>query len=294
LGPDAKIELRQRHPDADSPFFVKRMSWSWFSAELVRIQPTELEFRVNGDAAYLALHDYVRSDGETTINGESRSTLTDARGKMTFVPLGSSAEGWNCFKRRVSSAMAIHLAPPASGHDANDISKIPPALYFENANLRATLEKFRSVVDGSGIDDHAYAETLGLLLLWELRHAADPHDPRLKPVRGGLTGHQLKRIKEFVDAHVSKEIGISELAGLIGLSQFHFIRAFKHSVGLSPYQYVLSERISAAKEMLSERDLSIADVALAVGFSGASQLNRVFRKLIGVTPTAFRRENGLR
>jgi AraC family transcriptional regulator len=294
LGPDAKIELRQRHPDADCPFFVKRMSWSWFSAELVRIQPTELEFRVNGDAAYLALHDYVRSDGETTINGESRSTLTDARGKMTFVPLGSSAEGWNCFKRRVSSAMAIHLAPPASGHDANDISKIPPALYFENANLRATLEKFRSVVDGSGIDDHAYAETLGLALLWELRHAADPHDRRLKPVRGGLTGHQLRRIKEFVDAHVSKEIGITELAGLIGLSQFHFIRAFKHSVGLSPYQYVLSERISVAKEMLSVSNLPIADVALAVGFSGASQLNRVFRKLIGVTPAAFRREIGLR
>lgn len=294
MGPDAKIELRQRHPDADCPFFVKRMSWSWFSAELVRIQPTELEFRVNGDAAYLALHDYVRSDGETTINGESRSTLTDARGKMTFVPLGSSAEGWNCFKRRVSSAMAIHLAPPASGHDANDISKIPPALYFENANLRATLEKFRSVVDGSGIDDHAYAETLGLALLWELRHAADPHDRRLKPVRGGLTGHQLRRIKEFVDAHVSKEIGITELAGLIGLSQFHFIRAFKHSVGLSPYQYVLSERISVAKEMLSVSNLPIADVALAVGFSGASQLNRVFRKLIGVTPAAFRREIGLR
>jgi AraC family transcriptional regulator len=46
--------------------------------------------------------------------------------------------------------------------------------------------------------------------------------------------------------------------------------------------------------MLSESDLSIADVALAVGFSGATQLNRVFRKWIGVTPTAFRRENGLR
>nr|WP_245310704.1 helix-turn-helix domain-containing protein [Bradyrhizobium valentinum] len=46
--------------------------------------------------------------------------------------------------------------------------------------------------------------------------------------------------------------------------------------------------------MLSKRDLSIADVTLAVGFSDVSQLNRMFRKLIGVTPTAFRRENGPR
>ena len=69
LGPDAKIEWHKRHPDAHHPFLVKLMSWSWFSAEIVRVQPTELEFRVKGDdAAYLALHDAVRSDGETTIN----------------------------------------------------------------------------------------------------------------------------------------------------------------------------------------------------------------------------------
>lgn len=144
-------------------------------------------------------------------------------------------------------------------------------------------------MDGSGIDDHAYAETLGLLLLWELRHAADSKHSRLKSARGGLTGHQLGRIKEFVDAHVSKDIGISELAGLLGLSHFHFIRAFKHSVGLSPYQYVLSERISIATKMLSESDLPIADVARAAGFSRPAQLNRVFQKLVGVTLTVFRR-----
>jgi AraC family transcriptional regulator len=293
LGPDAELELHRRYPDAHHPFLVKRTSWSWFSAELVLIQPTELEFRVKGDAAYLALHDYVRSDGETRINGGSRSTLTDARNKLTFAPVGSSVEGWNCFKGGVSSALAVHLTPPTSGHDANDISKIPPSLYFENNNLKATLQKLRSVLDGSGIDDHAYAETLGLLLLWELRHAADPKRSQLKPVRGGLTGYQLGRIKEFVDAHISRGIGISELASLVGLSQFHFIRAFKSSVGPSPYQYVLSERISVAKEMLSKSDLSIADVALSVGFSDASQLNRAFRKLIGITPTAFRRESGL-
>jgi AraC family transcriptional regulator len=253
-----------------------------------------LEFRVKGDAAYLALHDAVRSDGETTINGGSRSTLTDVRDKLTFVPNGSSVEGWNRFEGRVSSVVAVHLGTAVSDHDLNDISKIPPSLYFENDNLKATLQKLQGVLNGTGIDDHAYAETLGLLLLWELRHVADPKHLQLKSVRGGLTGHQLRRIKEFVDVHIWKEIGISELASLVGLSQYHFIRTFKHSVGLSPYQYILSARVRVANEMLSKRDLSIADVALAVGFSDASQLNRVFRKFIGVTPTAFRRENGLR
>jgi AraC family transcriptional regulator len=163
------------------------------SAELVRIWPTELEFRVKGDAAYLAVHDSVRSDGKTTINGGIHSTLTDLRDKLTFVPIGSSVEGWNRFEGRVSSVFAVHLTSNGSDHDANDISKVPPSLYFENNNLKATLQKLQGVLDGSGIIDHAYAETLGLLLLWELRHAADLKRSRLSQVRGGLTVRQLRR-----------------------------------------------------------------------------------------------------
>src|SRR5882724_545003 len=108
LGPDAKIEWYKRHPDAHHPFLVKRMSWSWFSAEIVRIQPAELEYRVEGNAAYLALHDAVLSDGETRINGAIRSTLTDIRDKLTFLPIGSS-DGWARFKSRASSVFAVHL-----------------------------------------------------------------------------------------------------------------------------------------------------------------------------------------
>ena len=76
---------------------------------------------------------------------------------------------------------------------------------------------------------------------------------------------------------------------MAGLSQYHFIRAFKSTVGLPPYQYVLSERVRRAKGLLSKPDLSLGDVALAVGFSDASQLNRVFRKFVGGTPTSYRR-----
>ncbi|MGX9432600.1 MULTISPECIES: helix-turn-helix domain-containing protein [Bradyrhizobium] len=289
LEPFGRIEWHQRDPDARHPLFVKRMSWLWFSAELVRICPTELEYQVKARAAYLALHDFVRSDGETTINGGSRSTLADVRGRLTFVPVGSSAQGWNRFTSRVSSVFAVHLGSPPLDHDAKDIADVPPSLYFESNSIKATLQKLQSVVEGSGINDHAYAETLGLLLLWELRHAADLKHSRPK-VRGGLTALQLRRVKEFIDAQISNDITISDLAAVAGLSQFHFIRAFKDSVGVSPYQFVLSERIHRAKELLSERYLSIADVALAVGFSDAAQLNRVFRRLVGATPTAFRRD----
>jgi len=242
------------------------------------------------DAAFLALHNSIRTDGMTTINGGSRSTLTDLRDKLTFVPIGSSVEGWNRFEGRVSSVFAVHLTSNGSNHDANDISKVPPSLYFENNDLKATLQKLQSILDGSGINDPAYAETLGLLLLWEVRQAADLKQSLLNPVRGGLTVRQLRQVKDFIDAQISNEITISDLAAVAGLSQYHFIRAFKDTVGLPPYQYVLSERIHRAKGLLSKPDLSLGEVALAVGFSDASQLNRVFRKFVGVTPTAYRRD----
>jgi AraC family transcriptional regulator len=253
-----------------------------------------LEFRVKGDAAYLALHDSIRSDGETTIDGGGRSTLTDLRDKLTFAPIGSSVGGWNRFEGRASSVFAVYLTSTGSDHDANDISKVPPSLYFENNNLKATLQKLQSVLDGSGINERAYAETLGLSLLWELRHAADPRHSRLSPVRGGLSPRQFTRAKEFIDAQIPNEITISDLAALAGLSHYQFIRAFKETIGLSPYQYVLSERIRRARALLSKPDLSLRDVAFAVGFSDASHLNRVFRKFVGVTPTAFRRDAGSR
>jgi AraC family transcriptional regulator len=292
LQPFGEIEWHQRRPDAHPPFSIKRMYWSWFSAELVRIRPTELGYRVKEDTAYLALHDFVRIDGETTIDGGNRSTLNDARGTLTFAPIGCSVGGWNRFKGPVSSVFAVHLASPPPDRKARDISNVPPSLYFENDSLKATLLKLQTVLDGSGIDDHAYAETLALLLFFELQRAGGLRQPQLNPVRGGLTLSQLRRIKEFVDAQISNDITISDLAAVAGLSQFHFIREFKDSVGLSPYQYVLSERVRRARELLFKPDISIADVALAVGFSDVSQLNRVFRKFVGVTPTAFRRETG--
>src|SRR5215471_10955268 len=110
LEPFGKLEWKPRHGDARCHFLMKRMSWSWFSAELLRVWQTEVEFRVKGDAAYLALHDSVRSDGKTTIDGRSRSTLTDLRDKLTFAPIGSSVGGWNRFEGRTSSVFAVHLS----------------------------------------------------------------------------------------------------------------------------------------------------------------------------------------
>jgi len=265
------------------------MTWSWLSAESISVPRQAIGFRVRQAAAYLAVHDIVRQDGETRIEGGGSSETRDLRGKLTFLPAGCSAEGWSDLRSRSSSVFAIHLAPLT--HEVIGLAHLPPSLYFHNADIQATLQKLRTVVDGKGIADAAYAETLGLVLLWELKSALLRVPASPVRIRGGLTRPQLKKIDEFIAANIGRAISIADLASLAGLSPFHFIRAFKDSTGLSPYQHVLRERVERARQLLLNSEHSVADVAAAVGFGDSLQLTRIFRKLVGTTPTAFRREN---
>jgi transcriptional regulator GlxA family with amidase domain len=69
----------------------------------------------------------------------------------------------------------------------------------------------------------------------------------------------------------------------------HFAREFKHSAGVTPHRYLIQERIEQAQQMLAQTDLSLAEIAYAVGFSDQGHLARHFRALLGTTPREFRR-----
>ncbi|MGY8677845.1 hypothetical protein Q2941_08485 [Bradyrhizobium sp. UFLA05-153] len=156
----------------DGPDTQKCQSWPSYTAEVVRVSDSkELEYRVKSQTAYLAFHDIIRSDGEDRVDGSIRSTRQDYRNALTFLPGGCSAEGWIKFKRRQSLVVAVHLSPTAE--EANDfrLTELPPALYFENEPLKATLLKIQAVVDRSSIEESSYAEALGMVLLHELREA---------------------------------------------------------------------------------------------------------------------------
>lgn len=107
--------------------------------------------------------------------------------------------------------------------------------------------------------------------------------------RGGLAPAVLRRVREFIDAHLGEPLAIEDLAEIAGLSPFHFARAFKRSTGQSPHQFVLRQRIERAKRLLAEEKISQAEVALLCGFSSQSHFTARFRSLVGVTPGEFTR-----
>ena len=111
-----------------------------------------------------------------------------------------------------------------------------------------------------------------------------------KVYSGGLPHHQLRQVLDYIDHHLDQVIKLTELADLLNMSQFHFCRLFKQSVGLSPYQYLLQQRVERAKEALLNSDRLIADIALDRGFNSHSHLSKQFRQLTGLTPNKFRNQ----
>jgi AraC family transcriptional regulator len=114
--------------------------------------------------------------------------------------------------------------------------------------------------------------------------------PVPKPLhRGGLADWQVKRATEALSGAYGN-FDLTALAGSVGLSPYHFSRAFKQSTGLPPHRYQIMMRVERAKDLLADSALPLSDVAAAIGYDDQGQLARLFRREVGVTPTQYRRE----
>lgn len=91
-------------------------------------------------------------------------------------------------------------------------------------------------------------------------------------------------------AHASATVSIAAIADDCQLSPSYFIRAFRHTVGATPYQWQLAQRIERARALLAGTAMSIIDVGSACGFSDQTHFTRVFTKLVGIAPGRWRKQ----
>jgi AraC family transcriptional regulator len=108
------------------------------------------------------------------------------------------------------------------------------------------------------------------------------------PLTGALPFLKLRRILDYINDHLDREVSLADLATIVDLSPYHFARLFKQSMGMAPHQYLIERRIEAAKRLLATTHFSIAEIAYQVGLSSQSHLTNLFRKRVGMTPSAYR------
>ncbi len=93
---------------------------------------------------------------------------------------------------------------------------------------------------------------------------------------------------EFIDTHLQQHLTVDRLAEIAGLSRMRFVELFKAGLGLAPHQFVLEQRIARSRQLLASTELSLTEVAYAVGFSSQSHMTSAFRRSVGTTPGAYR------
>lgn len=106
---------------------------------------------------------------------------------------------------------------------------------------------------------------------------------------GKLPGRRVAYVVDYVESAIDQDLRLSSLAGVAAMSTYHFARSFKETVGSSPHVYVLSRRVARARTMLGRGDGSLAEIALACGFSSQAHLTTAFRHHLGLTPAGYRR-----
>jgi transcriptional regulator GlxA family with amidase domain len=115
--------------------------------------------------------------------------------------------------------------------------------------------------------------------------------PPIRAFRGGLAPGVLRRVKDHIESALTAKIDLSQLAQLAGLSECHFARAFKQSVGVPPHRYLMGRRIAVAANMIETTHTPLTEVALSTGFSDQSHFTRIFASVTGETPSSYRRRH---
>src|SRR5579872_4945485 len=162
------------------------------------------------------------------------------------------------------------------------------AVGVEDEKIKRLCALAQHELDHGNVGERIFIEGLAVALAIYLRrsYGSSPLHPHAH--KGGLAPAQLRRVLEYITAHLDDELGLSDLAAITGLSLHHFGRAFKTTMGSPPHRYVIEQRIARACELLHGNEKTISEIAYATGFSSHSHLTANFHRLKGVTPSQYR------
>jgi AraC family transcriptional regulator len=123
-----------------------------------------------------------------------------------------------------------------------------------------------------------------------LRQQIDPPAPQeAVDGRGRLLAWQVRKVRDYIDSHITGQVLVADLCTLIQRSEAHFSRAFKRTFGESPHAFLVRRRVELAAQYMLNTDAALSDIALQCGFTDQAHLCKHFRQATDQTPAVWRR-----
>ena len=217
-------------------------------------------------------------------------------GEVAIIPAGTT---WSCQSHTSHSRnlLLLFLRPlfvrnaVAQFDSSYKELALKPQIGFRSRHIRHIAMSLLGELNEANVTGRLYADSLAIGLAMQLirRYSS------LKEIqigRGGMAPQKLRKAIGLIDDHLAAEeegrVALRVVAKEVGMSYFHFSRAFKQSMGMTPTNYIAERRIERAKKLMQETDCPISEIALRSGFSSQSHFTTCFRRLAGVTPRSFR------
>ncbi|MGL4882960.1 MAG: helix-turn-helix domain-containing protein, partial [Waterburya sp.] len=209
--------------------------------------------------------------------------------KMTFFARWNSDDRY--MQIRIASKFIESVAREALEMNPEQVEFIPE-FRTRDSQIEAMSMMLLTELQQENLGGSLYIDSLTNVLTVHLLRQYSALKPRLSIYEGGLPERQLIIVLDYINEYLDQDIRLTDLAQLLGMSQFHFSYLFKRSLGIPPYQYLLQQRIERAKQLLKQTDKSIVDIAFLCGFNSHSHLSKQFRQLTGMTPKVYRTHLG--
>ncbi len=234
---------------------------------------------------------WVRDKGRNariTVTGHQSDGIAPGRTRFWFFPGGFGAEG-QLTGRGAYDCAGVFVEPTFLPAAAKRALAVPVTGFPHDGLARA----FDDLAEELAIADDVlplFTEGWAMQALAYVARASRAPEQRRAPLCNGLAPWQLRRAKEMLRANLSQNLSLQSVAQACRLSVSHFTRAFKASTGVPPYQWLIAARIENARDLLTNSTTPIVEIAGICGFADQSHFSRMFARMMGTSPGAWRRE----